>query len=147
MSNTVIALFTFGFVGVVIVLISIVLMGWSSETKIENWDQAAELMKADYPDLTIESGLISIDNRAALLQFAQPYSSNLGLVTVLGDKWVTRLITHKFSKLILMPNGVQIKADSDASFVPVSILLSPTQSEALVHQFATKSEIKFGTTT
>lgn len=147
MSNTVIALFLFGSIGVVIVLISIILMGWSSESKIENWEQAAKLMKADYPELTIEAGLISIDNRAALLQVSQPYSSNLGLVTVLGDKWVTRLITHKFAKLMLIPNGVQIKADSDASFVPVSILLSPKQSEALVHQFSTKSEIKFGTIT
>jgi len=96
--------------------------GWYQEVSIDDWQFAAKRFHEDHPGLTVSSGIVSQDHRAALLEINEDSRLALGIVTVLGDKWVTRVIDTDGAILASNEDGILLTIP-DITFPPLNISL------------------------
>lgn len=82
-----------GVLGFVVIVGLVVLVGWAKKSKIPDWKFAAKRFRQDFPELEAVDGFVTTDQDIALLQLRQDNRPFLGAVMVMGDKWVTRLIS------------------------------------------------------
>ncbi len=61
-------------------------VGWGKRAAIASVDDAAARLKRDFPSADVKGGVVASDGRTALLDLRD----GIGLVTVLGDEFVTR---------------------------------------------------------
>lgn len=124
----------FGSIGLIVVVVAIIAVGWWNNATIENWQFAANRFVEDFPEHTIVSGAVSDDQRTALLEVRHGLMANVGLVTVIGDKWTTRLLTHREAKVEQCNEGLRIQTD-DVTFGNLKVLLTHNVAKQWQHKF------------
>lgn len=82
-----------GLLGFVVIVTLVLLVGWAKKSKIPDLEFAAKRFHQDFPDLEVVDGFVTEDQEIALLQLREDNRPFLGAVMVMGDKWVTRLIS------------------------------------------------------
>jgi hypothetical protein len=63
-------------------------VGWGRAEKLASLDAAAARFRVDFPAAEVKGGALGKDGRAAVLDLGDGF----GLVTVLGDEFVTRML-------------------------------------------------------
>ena len=106
--NEHIALFAFNLIGLGLFMLVVSVFGKSRKARIETWQAAAEQFQTYRPDLTSRTGVVSKNNSTALLEVSDGKHDNLGIVTVLGDKLVGRLLPPHETQIDQRPNGLEI---------------------------------------
>lgn len=81
------------------------------------------------------SGIVSNDRNTALLELRDGDTTHLGLVTVFGDKFVTRLLAPERTDLFRSSRGLTLKT-SEVGFKTLNILLDRADSDHWMSLFS-----------
>ena len=134
----------FGSVGLLVVIAAIAAVGWGRGAKIADWRFAAERFGEDFPESETLSGTVSEDGKVALLEVQTGAQKAIGLVTVIGDKWSTRLLTPNQAKLEPCDRGLKVSLD-DVTYPKRKILLAPDLAQKWLAAFKQITEPSHGT--
>ena len=123
-------------IGIAITVLVIVAVGWSKKTKIETLESASTRFLEDFPDCIVLNGIISSNLETALLAIESKESAALGLVTVFGDKLVTRKIDASSGAVLdITETGLQL-IQNDITFPKLTIPLSHFDAQTWQSSFS-----------
>lgn len=129
----------FGTVGMVVVILAIVAVGWWDNAKISDWKFAAERFAQDFPEHVAKSGRISQNGKAALLLVRLGDEDRIGVVTTMGDVWNTRLLSKADTVLKPHKSGLLLSM-KDLTFPKQKILLPRDVADEWIDRFKRSGE-------
>lgn len=98
-----------GLFGLGLVVFAIYLAGWSKTEIIPSLDFAAKRFQRDFVEREIDSGVIANDAKTALLLLKNGTKQEIGIVSVFGDKFTTRLLNPSDTKFVPHDEGIAVE--------------------------------------
>ena len=132
-------LFAASLAGTGVIYLMIRSTGRGKDTQISDWSFAATRFSEDHPDLSINKGIVSGNKRAALLSLKHNQEPEFGLVTVLGDMLVPRLIKKDRTKVTQVESGLLFQLN-DPTIPKQTIALSPNEAKLWLNIYQEFSE-------
>lgn len=129
----------FGAVGMVVIILSIIAVGWWDNAKILDWKVAAERFLEDFPEHVACSGDVASDGKAALLLVTYQGRDQMGVVATMGDLLCTRLLNHRDVVLKSHKVGLLLSVN-DLTFPELKIPLPPATADRWIRQFENTAE-------
>lgn len=129
----------FGTVGMIVVILSIIAVGWWDNAKIPSWTVAAERFLEDFPEHFAHSGDVSNDGKSALLLIRYQGKDQIGVVATIGDLLCTRLLDQRDAVLKSDKMGLVLSMN-DPTFPELKISLPRMSADQWIQKFENSVE-------
>lgn len=125
-----------GIAGSLLIILVIVAFGWAKSVLIDDVEAVRDRLRVDFPEYDLVTGHIADDQKTALLELEKDNSSSIALVSVIGDKWATRLLRPTKRELHVSSAGLTVDS-RDAGTPAIEILMPSKRAQHWFQKYQT----------